>query len=430
MVISHNDPDPDEPPMAVPCVPINQRPMKADLIRAARQPWPRNIGAAVRRESPMRGGLKVTPVPIPSFDAGNANGRSGVREYLRGILSTKFNWQRSFRYDTETLLTLPRKRDLPQQYVDKWAGSPHLSKTAFLGLVMYLVGDEAESPCLGCHEPDPFEMCIVANEKFPPATTDYLKGSCAVCQFKYMKWHQKNLCSFIQDPDNMQLDDGYEHDPALSSVVPVDQRQYQREDNSSEVYADDSYALGLGVGSSTREEPDAVPERKQFMMTAKPGGFTSLKRRLRRAMNKPRQPPNAAQYDSNAVLLEPGQLMSAVENLEMEDWELAPGRIEDNDTSEGECLVLAGDIGTGLMGIRLFVSFYHSDLLIMVTNAYSRYCLLDCIPHGQGRHTGHSGRGLQRIGSQTRPAKPMGSRRGCGSSLLDGHGKVESQDGR
>jgi hypothetical protein len=354
-VISHNEPDPDEPPMAVPRVPGYQKvagrgaAIPAQKIQISTRVSSRNKPSV----KPAIGAPKVTPVPVPAAAKPSYPGRapvaaeavashqsshrrrsrlfrSSVRDYLCEVMGPESIWNRGLRPGTDELLHLPRKRDLPGAFLGKWGDYKHNSRTSFLAVVMYLVGDEPQSPCLSCRQPGPFAVCVMANKSFPPAAVNRLKGSCAVCYFKHTIRRHGNMCSFLQTTVNPTRTASQENESALYSADGA----MQRYDKDEKEEAAEDFASILDT-----HESEPRDSRWKSAFTGNSGEMLSSKRRTR-ALERSNQAAHVGRHDDSGkdALMAAGQIMATAENLEMEDWELVPGRLDDARTSEGRLL--------------------------------------------------------------------------------------------
>jgi hypothetical protein len=222
----------------------------------------------------------VTAISKPAKQAKPPKKPSDVASHIRLWLGSDI--QLPAMKDTVDVLSLPLQRRLTAALVQKInAEQPKLNPTAIFALSMYLTGDKAAKPCLSCQmSTSPFKRCIIISDAAPVGLTNSNKGACASCLFRNVRGKLRNGCSLISLPQQ----DGSVHADG------------EKDDNCT---------------------PSNLPQ-------AEPPPPLVLPRPSR---NLTEMSSEVAKVDPGVVIMA-GQVIPAT-MLEMEDWEVAPGRIRD-----------------------------------------------------------------------------------------------------
>lgn len=242
------------------------------------------------------------------------------------------------RPDVKALLKLPRRRALPQPWKQKYTGVGHLAALATVSLLVYLTGDPAPNRCTECHgDPTPSEdflqPCVVMSAAAPAFLKEIGNKACAACQWRSNFRREKNSCSFLHP---FQVSSSL---PAASTASPV-----------TTPSAADSFELPYPQRPQPSQQSQSSPLLLSNLPTqdnhvATPASTAPARRVTRHSLaaSKVVAEPNASSTSpaSAASSLTGNLLPSKV--LEMEDWEVAPGRIRDegneNSTSKQPCLI-------------------------------------------------------------------------------------------
>jgi hypothetical protein len=178
------------------------------------------------------------------------------------------------------LLALPRRRDVQFNTHRRRSEFVEGGTRDIAAMVIQVTGEQASIPCTRCRKgKGPFQGCVVASEHaHPKAKTRY--PCCANCLFGGKKLH----CSLIQRMRKHRL-----------RVEPIQAVEDQ---------------------PPTPREAALIPNRT----TTRPS---------------PPSPPPSRQPTSSALISQ-GTFQGQNELLEMEDWEIAPGRIRETTASNPE----------------------------------------------------------------------------------------------
>ncbi|KAL0943192.1 uncharacterized protein CTRU02_201078 [Colletotrichum truncatum] len=216
------------------------------------------------------------------------------------------------RPDFRVLLKLPMKRSFP----DSWGLRNRVSLTipplAGLSLLMFLTGDLAPTPCSTCaNEPTAsgsdtiLRPCVVMSAAVPSWLKETTNQACACCQWRSSAKRCKNTCNFLTAPKAA---------PGTSSLpAPV------------------TSAAESPIESPVPLPRAAYPSRPSIKEATGDSRPSSPPRRITRhtqVASKASVESDVPAVASVPVSSTPDQTMPA-EMLEMEDWEVAPGRVRD-----------------------------------------------------------------------------------------------------
>ncbi|KAK3905967.1 hypothetical protein C8A05DRAFT_30204 [Staphylotrichum tortipilum] len=182
------------------------------------------------------------------------------------------------------LLMLPRRRDIQFNWHSRARPFSEEASRDVAALIIQVVGDEAPEPCTRCrHRKGPFEECINVPELARHTKKRY--PCCGNCLYK----GKKLLCSL--GPGRARSGaarEVVEHEPELEPL----------------------------------SEPEPLP----------PASFPARGLRAGRSTQPPAAPsvvPSSRQPSSSSALISQGTFQGQEALLEMEDWEIAPGRIRE-----------------------------------------------------------------------------------------------------
>lgn len=230
------------------------------------------------------------------------------------------------------LLHLPRRRDLPPDWgrhykVTIW-GPP-----AVYSVALYLTGDiSKDGPCQVCASGNGvWRQCVVA-PKAAPLLRAKCKGTCAGCWFRSNNRRHRNICSFL--PESMNGDDPTGPDvltdagvdsAAASASAPASASA------STPVPASASVAASAAAPSASANAPPPestgsgrpIRSTRLARLETSNSDVTSVASPRRAPLTSSQKPswPDSA--------INPGSSVMSADMLEMEDWEVAPGRIRD-----------------------------------------------------------------------------------------------------
>lgn len=271
------------------------------------------------------------------------------------------------------LLPLPRVRDLrfnPNRRSDFSETNPRDISC----MIIQLTGEEAPSPCSKCSEGrGQFSSCVVISRDAPPEVRARMV-SCANCNYH----NRQSDCSIIkwvvgrqQPPWPGYLGRGGRRtisgmvfdppEPASTSERPgvSDRRPSERRPPNDQEPA---------ARSSSAPTPPAPTQ------TSGPAGDRNVKEITKRGPSPRREQP--------AVM--PLRQPNPEEVLEMEDWEVAPGRIrfQGSETQDGMSFIMNQDLQ------HILISLYRLGPVprVLVVEQVGPGPQRPCCPHRCGRH--------------------------------------------
>ncbi|KAK2043149.1 hypothetical protein LZ31DRAFT_632171 [Colletotrichum somersetense] len=338
IVVSQNSLRSNEPPMPEPALPPAKAAAASQLQRQSPSPEPQRRLVTIPRRSVAH---KSPASHGPSLNQNEPSQAAPVQNstelltYLRSHLSPAYTLPLE-RPDVKALLKLPRKRPLPQTWRLKYTGVGHLAPLATVALLIYLTGDEAPEACSVCHkDTNPFENflqpCMVMADAVPSFLKEVGNKACAGCQWRSNFRREKNNCSFLSTGTYASAS------PATHAERPI----IAPSPTSSSSALADSYPLLYGANQGTQPtEPSRSSPRGRLPPATKSAPSTrsskisppgSPPRRVTRhslAASKAATEHGSSSATATAVTSLTGNLMPS-NFLEMEEWEVAPGRLRD-----------------------------------------------------------------------------------------------------
>ncbi|KAH0440727.1 hypothetical protein CcaCcLH18_02397 [Colletotrichum camelliae] len=275
-------------------------------------------------------------------------------EYLTSQLSPTYRLPAE-RPDFKALLKLPMARHFPPQWTMKHSGVGNLAPLTALSLLVFLTGDPAPVSCSTCNGPehDAFENtlrpCVVLSSRAPSWLKETVNEACASCQWRCNYKRQKVQCDFLPAFRGRTLTALPSPAPAATPTpipppaVPPSSAppSYNLPKNAKFPYGGPGSGGQSGVNSPALCSPAVTtpPVCTTPVNTSRP---SSPPRRVTRhsaatktasdsalvLSNSSTKPAAAAVVPSTA-----GQTMPA-ELLDMEEWEIAPGRVRDDQSQE------------------------------------------------------------------------------------------------
>lgn len=294
---------------------------------------------------------KITLVPLPI----NVQ-QTDVVEYLHSFLSPKQHVPK--RRDIAAMSRLPRRRLLPQSWI-KYHGGKLLEKLHYSCALAYLTGDEVEDS-LACKRHSRgkgaklSDVCVAMSSSL----SEHIKTAfsripcCVACRYYIVKYRQGNDCLWSSQTWDSDLTGaaarGEMATKSIQEVIEID----DDEDDEEEEEEDDA-GSGSEQGSIT-SEPDEIPESESMAETdVSPGTDSSpaasadhtalsdlepakplIDTRLRQGSQQSKG--GLGRLPTAAPSMFPNVHQLSEVELEVEDWEFAPGRIVDEATNESK----------------------------------------------------------------------------------------------
>lgn len=255
-----------------------------------------------------------------------------LREYVKYFLSPAYRLPAE-RPDFKALLKLPLKRGFPPEWQSKHTGVGGLAPQAAISLLVFLTGDISATPCAVCTDPTTQENtltpCIVLCSSAPSWLQETVSASCASCQWRthYKRW--KNTCTLTPRPTRSTP-----IHPPLPKIAPAPAVP-------NTVTLIPPPAL-FPYAPPRRTDPAPVTGPSAAAIAPKPPTPVPVPRYGSQAQvsnGRPSSPPTrrvtrhslqAAEANAPAPA-GPSMVGNEVpaDMLEMEDWEVAPGRVRD-----------------------------------------------------------------------------------------------------
>ncbi|KXH32515.1 hypothetical protein CSIM01_11100 [Colletotrichum simmondsii] len=342
IVVSQNPLRGDEPPLAEP-VTAGYKPVSAPATAPNPVPWgptPKPVNSAPSRPIPksyLKSDMTVVKppsvAPSPSQSASVSDG--SLLAYLSGHLSPAYKIPVE-RPDVKALLKLPRRRPLPQTWKLKYTGIGHLAPLATVALLIFLTGDIATPCCHVCYKHnDPFENflqpCVVMSAAAPGFLKEIGNKACSGCQWRSNFRRERNNCSFLSSGQGTSS-------PQVTAIAPPT-RSTVATRSASATTAADAYALPYPPA------PQPPPKTSTPVSTSSLPPSTQPASSVHKVDSHPPPSPSRRTTRHSAAIAKPpadsristpvGHASSLSGNamppntLEMEDWEVAPGRIRD-----------------------------------------------------------------------------------------------------
>lgn len=353
IVISNNPLPPDAPPLVDASLPFMATQKRNSL----------NAGALERKSLRLsEASVKASASPTPILAV-----NTELQEYLHQFLSPSQKvWPRE---DITYMLSQRRKRTLPEVWTHFHRGS-ELDAQHYACALAYLTGREVNNqdrcmaaernhrstsrlgqPCISL----PHNMHIAAKNAFSGVAT------CVGCRYYSHLQRRSNQCDWIPDHKVKGIPSS---NMGISSVAP------SVEDSAGpEVIDVDELAQSVAETDSVAE---SAPEQRRVAQRAARSSIIG-----RSAVR-------------DVSMMSGGLSLLGANELEMEEWEMAPGRMQDDSTSDSKLPII-------------FKKLTPNDVL--------RYCLLQLVSHQRAACYHIRRRELQRPGHQARRLKPLGRRR-------------------
>lgn len=342
IVVSQNPLRGDEPPLAEP-VTAGYKPVSAPATAPNPVPWgptPKPVNPTPSRAVPksfLKNDMTVIKPPLvappPSQSVSASDG--SLLTYLSGHLSPAYKIPVE-RPDVKALLKLPRRRPLPQTWKLKYTGIGHLAPLATVALLIFLTGDLATPCCHVCYKHnDPFENflqpCVVMSAAAPGFLKEIGNKACSGCQWRSNFRRERNNCSFLSSGQGAS-------NPQVTSIAPPI-RSTVATRSASATTAADAYALPYPPASQPPPKTSTPVSTASLPPSTQPAPSTHGV-----DSHPPPSPPRRTTRHSaaNAKLPADSRTLTPVghasslsgnampsNTLEMEDWEVAPGRIRD-----------------------------------------------------------------------------------------------------
>ncbi|EQB56348.1 hypothetical protein CGLO_03654 [Colletotrichum gloeosporioides Cg-14] len=274
-------------------------------------------------------------------------------EYLTSQLSPTYRLPAE-RPDFKALLKLPMARHFPPQWTMKHSGVGNLAPLTALSLLVFLTGDPAPVSCSTCNGPDhdAFENtlrpCIVLSSRAPSWLKETVNEACASCQWRCNYKRQKVQCDFLPAFRGRTMTALPSPAPAATPtpvpppVIPPSSAppSYNLPKNAKFPYGGPAGGNQSGVNSPALRSPAITtpPVGTTPVNTSRP---SSPPRRVTRHSAATKTASDSAPASTSstkpaAAAIVPataGQTMPA-ELLDMEEWEIAPGRVRDDQSQE------------------------------------------------------------------------------------------------
>lgn len=325
IVVSRNRPAPDAPPAVEPSLPI---------VTAAQKRRRLELGLSVSEPStpaPVRTPLITSitsDIPTPSPPPPPKDGLpSHVCRYLHGFLSGK--QEIPSRGDVQYMIRLPKRRAMPECWIQRHQGE-RLVVSIYAVSLAYLVGDEVKGAD-AC--PQTYQQagrlsspCIV----LPSAMPESLKRiffklpTCLGCFYRCTTMRQRNICSYTLEAQ-AQAQAQAQAEVALSGVAAAPGR------------------VGPGLAKegparvSKKEVGDDKAGEESDGSTAQTLASASASTRSRARPLKRRATDANVNHAPKAIKLSVESAERPESMLEMESWEMAPGRVTEESGNESAC---------------------------------------------------------------------------------------------
>ncbi|TEA12434.1 54S ribosomal protein L2 [Colletotrichum sidae] len=365
IIVSRRPPLPDEPPEVPPRLPGYKpvgHPSRAPSASAANARIQRLNQARSARSAAESSPLRQVTELVSDHRASSVTRHTSVREYLVAQLSPNYRLAVE-RPDIKFLLKRPLKRELPSAWRAKHAGIDGLTRQAALALLVHITGDPAPRACLSCtvqtaHMDNLLHPCIV----LPANTPDWLKQTvseeCASCQWRSSYQGLKNLCDFLPVTRRLRA--------ASTSPSPLPSSMARPSISSSAPVSQAPPRVSSLAGQPARTSYPAPPKasmpppplRRPTIETAVPvpciplptteSVHPGIAANGKKANSPPRRVTRYSAVTAKMGAADASKTPAAsqrlssssrednampAELLEMEDWEVAPGRVRDEDNT-------------------------------------------------------------------------------------------------
>ncbi|KAH7145900.1 hypothetical protein B0J13DRAFT_554508 [Dactylonectria estremocensis] len=333
IVVSRERLPPGAPPAAVPTLPL-PRPSSVypSDATASDKTSLRPSTIMSHHKTPLR---PTTTISQPSPEAPPPL-RSEVKDYLHGfLLPTQKTYKRS---DVRDMLTRPRKRNLPEDWLEIHRNTD-LDSTHYACALAYLTGDEVTGSerCVSFDTTQIqatvrlSDMCIIVPPDMHISAKKLfsIHNTCVGCRYWSHLYKRRSQCDWAPWPKTPG-DELTEKDASKPDTMDLDKPEPDT-------------GLELESGSKSEEdEPVQSPRR--------------TRRRLTGQKSETATPPTTVEKPEEAMSQTSGPV------LEMEDWEVAPGRMTNESSSESEFPHCAQSSDVLGINARLDIAFSNSYL--------------------------------------------------------------------
>ncbi|KAK1850614.1 hypothetical protein CCHR01_06773 [Colletotrichum chrysophilum] len=367
VIVSRNPLQGDEPPMPEPQTTVYKpygskvqamssaagMPQSQPLSQPLSQPQPQTTATRTTRShaSPYSTLPNHHELAQPSYF--QSEKPMTLLEYLTSQLSPTYRLPAE-RPDFKALLKLPMARHFPPQWTMKHSGVGNLAPLTALSLLVFLTGDPAPVSCSTCNGPDhdAFENtlrpCIVLSSRAPSWLKETVNEACASCQWRCNYKRQKVQCDFLPAFRGRTLTALPSPAPAATPTsipppaIPPSSAppSYSLPQNAKFPYGGPAGDNQSGVNSPALRSPAITtpPVGTTPVNTSRP---SSPPRRVTRHSAATKTASDSAPASTSSTKPAPvaivppnaGQTMPA-ELLDMEEWEIAPGRVRDDQSQE------------------------------------------------------------------------------------------------
>ncbi|ROT34586.1 hypothetical protein SODALDRAFT_329695 [Sodiomyces alkalinus F11] len=334
IVVSTNPPGPDEPPPVQPTVPayIAQEKKRAKKLARLRLSSRKHAPKNKKSKSKSRISAAMTDDSAPGKLLPR---KTSVIEYLHQHFGPELQLPDKGGSQME-LLQLPRQRDLPPRWglhyrFHTWGAPPVFS------VALYLTGDVArDGRCQVCTAGDGiWRQCVVAPKGASAGLRERLKGTCAGCLFRSNNRRHRNICSFLVG--KLVADDLADRE-VLAEPIPVDDVPTPTPAPAPAPATGAALALSAaepaGSARPIRSTRLARLERSSTDVTT--GAAAAASSAAVVAASRPTRLKSSPKPSWTDSIINPGAPVITADVLEMEDWEVAPGRIRDNAESAAD----------------------------------------------------------------------------------------------
>ncbi|KAH6856052.1 hypothetical protein B0I37DRAFT_395880 [Chaetomium sp. MPI-CAGE-AT-0009] len=206
------------------------------------------------------------------------------------------------------LLTLPRQRDVKFNTHRRGRDFVEVSSRDIASLIIQVTGDEVEDKCKRCHQgKGPFEGCVVPSQE----THDDTKARYPCCG-NCLYGGNKLLCTLLK---GAQTRKSRSNGPSVRDRSPVAGASPARRSPSEQAPILDNDAPVTRGAAARKQNPVAQSSSRT---------------------DAPRP-----QRSTPAALISQGKLQNPDNLLEMEDWEVAPGRIRETTAPEPDTIAFS-----------------------------------------------------------------------------------------
>lgn len=269
-------------------------------------------------------------VALPHHPGGNTNSSltgdaKRLWDYMLGFLPTSPS---SMVFDPQTirLFSLPRRR------IIHWRVNWHRrrlrdDKYEILGLLLYLVGEEYDRACTNCRRhKGPFPGCFILPKEADYELHQFVK-SCANCHVM----HAKQACSLKAGWEARAGDKSRPSPPVVNSTADSATNASKKR-RLSNLDAEEDETLALRRRSERFVDGDdddkTAPRRKIVTLSLHPKNGRSTLGSGGAILGRTTTTGGPSDETAPPALINEGQ-MQPDDLLEMEDWEIAPGRIRE-----------------------------------------------------------------------------------------------------